>query len=830
MTEIKRNGKNITDIQGLTTLQVEEQRTKYGENTSFDTSHTIWQNILEVVREPMFILLLVACGIYFISSEYAEAFTMLAALFFVAGIDIFQSFRSQKAVKALTRITSKKAKVIREGQTMEIDIQHIVKEDVIIIEEGRIVPADARIISSNDFALNEAILTGESVSVEKFTGDAIFQGTLVVRGYAFAAVEAIGESTTLSEIGHLVAATGKEKTPLQEKVTAFVKVMVIAGSVAFLFVWFYYWWESKDFLNGLLHGLTMAMSVLPEEIPVALSTFMAIGTYRLLRRGIIARSPQAVETLGSATVLCVDKTGTLTKNLMEVQLTYSIKDQVETNFTSDPSLNEVLEYAMWSSEVEPFDPMEISIHRQYALVADKDLRQGYRMIHEFPLAGEPPVMTHMFVNQGGHHKVGCKGGVEGVLKLCVVNEKEMEDILEKSKSYARLGLRVLGVAKGEWEGKTYPELQEEIAFTFLGIIGFYDPPESHIQEVVQQFQEAGLKVKMITGDYPETAGAIASQIGLRTDRITLGDELADLQPAALDEVIQQSDVFARVSPHQKLKIIDILKSSGEVVAMTGDGVNDAPALKSAHIGIAMGKRGTEVAKGASDLVLSNDNLAQMIDAVYIGRRINKNLTKAIRYIISIHIPIILLVTMPIFVPWLPEMLFTPVHVIFLELIMGPTCSIIYENEPIPLDDLQYPAKKDQKNLLTSPQLLVTIIQGLMITIGCLLAGYYAYTNGSDGEGIRTYVFSTLIFANIFLTLVNRSFRKTIWMTLSRKNWMIPVIIVVSLAILVFILYLPVLNNIFRVDAIPVQSLFLPALLALVFTVWLDGWKWWKSDG
>lgn len=828
MTEIKRNGTELANIKGLTSVQVEEQREQYGKNTSLESGHSIWDNILEVVREPMFILLLVACGIYFISREFAEAFTMLAALIFVAGIDIFQSFRSQKAVKALTKITSKKAKVIRNSQTIEIDIENIVKGDIIIIEEGIIIPADARIISSNDFALNEAILTGESVSVEKFSGDAIFQGTLVVRGYAFATVEAIGESTTLSGIGHLVASTGKEKTPLQEKVTAFVKVMVVAGSLAFLFVWFYYWWESKDFLHGLLHGLTMAMSVLPEEIPVALSTFMAIGTYRLLRRGIIARSPQAVETLGSATVICVDKTGTLTKNLMKVQLTYSIMDKKETNYSDDPSYNEVLEYAMWSSEEEPFDPMEISIHRQYGLLTDRDLRDEYKMIHEFPLAGEPPVMTHMFINRDGQHKVGCKGGLEGVLKLCDISESDKTAILEKSKDYAQEGLRVLGVAKGEWEEDTYPEIQEEIDFSFLGIIAFYDPPEAHMEEVVQQFQQAGLKVKMITGDYPETAGAIASQIGLSNEKIILGDDIAGLQSSALHEVVRQSDVFARVSPHQKLKIIEALKSTGEVVAMTGDGVNDAPALKSAHIGIAMGKRGTEVAKGASDLVLSNDNLAQMIDAVYIGRRINKNLTKAIRYIISIHIPIILLVTMPIFMTWLPEMLFTPVHVIFLELIMGPTCSIIYENEPIPRGDLKYPAKKNQKNLLTSPQLLVTIIQGLMITVGCLLAGYYAYTQGSNGDEIRTLVFSSLIFANIFLTLINRSFSKPIWKTITRKNWMIPVIVMLSMVILFFILYLPGLNNIFRVKALPVSSLLIPGLLAFLFTVWLDGLKIWKS--
>jgi Ca2+-transporting ATPase len=811
---------NAETMTGLTEAEVLEQRAINGINQISKSKNPLIENILSVVSEPMFLLLAAACGVYFFLHETSEAFTMLAALLFVTGIDVFQNFRSQKAVKALSHITKTKAKVIRNSKTREIDVEDVVTRDIIICEEGMIVPADAKIISSNDFSINEAILTGESVSVEKFVEDSIMQGTLVVRGYCQASVNAVGDKTMLSGIGALVATTRKDKTPLQLKVSRFVKVMVIAGSMAFVFVWGYHWWDSGDAIHGLLHGLTMAMSVLPEEIPVALSTFMALGAYRLLKHGVIARSPKTVETLGSASVICVDKTGTLTQNLMQVKHTFNFKSSEEIDFTNSPAFSELLEYAMWASEETPFDSMEKSIHDQYEKLTKEDKRKLFRMIHEFPLSGTPPVMTHIYKNEQLDFIVSCKGGVEGVLKLCALSDADKNKILEQSRTYAEEGLRVLGVAKGSWSKIEKPESQESIVFDFLGLITFYDPPDKNIAEVIKGFYKAGVGVKMITGDYKETARAIANQTGIKTDTILSGAEIATMPDDELETKVLATSIFARVTPEIKLRIINALKDVGQIVAMTGDGVNDAPALKSAHIGIAMGKRGTEVAKGAAGLVLAGDDLSKMIEAIYLGRRINENLTKAIRYIISIHIPIILLVTLPIFLGWLPAMLFSPIHVIFLELIMGPTCSIIYENEPTPESDLMKPTKAN-RNLLEASQLGVTILQGFMITLGCVAIGYYGSYTSVDESTLRAYIFSTLIFSNIFLTLFNRSFTSSVFQTLRRKNNLIPIITGISIALLLVILYTPFSNQLFGVVPLQGNEILLCLFAAFMATSWIE---------
>ncbi len=777
----------------------------------------------------MFLLLMAACIIYFLLKELPEGFTMLAALLFVAGIDVFQNFRSQRAVKALGRITASSVKVIRNAAITEVAIEELVTQDVIICDEGTVVPADASILSSYDFSVNEAILTGESVSVEKIAPDPIMQGTLVVRGYCYAKVTAVGKQTTLGGIGALVAQSGKEKTPLQEKVNRFVKTMVIAGSLAFVFVWAYYWWKDGSIIYGLLQGLTMAMSVLPEEIPVALSTFMALGAYRLLKYGVIARSPKTVETLGSATVICLDKTGTLTQNLMEVQSAYSFSSLGEIKYATATEADEVLEYAMWASEEHPFDPMEISIHDLYAKLCKGDLRPEFKMVREFPLSGKPPVMTHIFQNNTLEWKIGCKGGLEGILNMCHLSSDVREMLVQQGLNYAKKGLRVLGVAKGKLAAESLPKTQEEIEFTFLGIITFYDPPVDGIAGVIQDFYNAGIDVKMITGDYKETALAVAAQTGIKADASMNGDEIDKLDDAALCKAIEGVSVFARVSPSAKLRVVEALKNNGEIVAMTGDGVNDGPALKAAHIGIAMGKRGTDVAKGAAGIVLSKDDLSKMTDAIFLGRRINVNLTKAIRYIISIHIPIILLVTMPIFFGWLPALLFAPVHVIFLELIMGPTCSIIYENDPVPKSDLKHPLKGSGKNLLSFSQLGFTILQGIMITAACLLAGFYGYQSGFDDTKSRALIFTTLILSNIFLTLVNRSFTKSIFQTIRRKNGLLPLIIGISLAMLFTLLYTPMARILFELSVLTARELAICAAFAGAGVFWTEPFKSWKNS-
>jgi P-type Ca2+ transporter type 2C len=590
------------------------------------------------------------------------------------------------------------------------------------------------------------------------------------------------------------------------------------------------YYQSGDIVHSFLQGLTLAMSILPEEIPVAFSTFQALGAFRLLKNNIIVKQPQYVETLGSATVICCDKTGTLTQNKMSIAFLYDAVSKSSVAVKNNAVLPlTLIEYAMWSSETNPFDPMEKAIHQLYESTATTDKRKSSEQIHEYPIGGKPPMMTHIFKNEAGEIIIAAKGGPEGILRQSNLSVAALKHIEEQSLAYAKSGYRVLGVGKGKWSEKKWPVSQEEFEFEFLGLIAFQDPPKENIVQTIQTFREAGIPVKMITGDYAETALAIAGQIKLdHNNEVLTGQEVLHLSKEALQQKVQQVNIYARMFPEAKLKVIDALKENGEVVAMTGDGVNDGPALKAAHIGIAMGLRGSEVAKSAASLILTDDDLAHMTDAVALGRKIYDNLKKAIQYIVSIHIPIILIVTLPLLLLWKFTDFFSPVHVIFLELIMGPTCSIIYENEPMEPGTMQRKPLRLGTSFLSFKQLLLSIIQGLMITAGCLGIGYYYMQQGSDETSIRTVIFITLLFSNIFLTLVNRSFVYSVFKTIRYKNNLVPLITGITLAFIAVLLYVPFVQNLFRLNTLPPATIGTCAGIALVSTLWIDLWKLLKT--
>jgi len=472
--------------------------------------------------------------------------------------------------------------------------------------------------------------------------------------------------------------------------------------------------------------------------------------------------------------------------------------------------------------------MEKAIHELYGKTASADRREQFKQIHEYPIAGKPPKMTHVFSNEKGETIIAVKGGPEGILRQTKLSIKELKQVEEQSHAYAKSGFRVLGVGKGIWNAKKWPVMQEEFEYEFLGLIAFQDPPKEKITETIKIFHEAGIPVKMITGDYAETALAIARQIQLdHSSNVLTGDEILHLSKEELQEKVKQVDIYARMFPEAKLKVIDALKENGEVVAMTGDGVNDGPALKAAHIGIAMGLRGSEVAKSAASLILTDDNLAHMTDAVALGRKIYDNLKKAIQYIVSIHIPIILIVTLPLLLAWKFSGIFSPVHVIFLELIMGPTCSIIYENEPMEPGTMQRPPRKAGATFLSLRQLTVSILQGLMITAGCLGIGYYYMQQGGGETVVRTVIFITLLFSNIFLTLVNRSFFYSVIKTATYKNSLVPIIIGLTLLFMAAFVYVPFVRNLFMLSVLPVSEVAVCIAVAIGGTLWIEVWKFTK---
>lgn len=827
---------NNMDIRnGLTEEQVTASRLQYGKNTiELKEDRLLLQVLKEILLEPMFILLMAACIIYFFAGQYKEGIIMLVSIFIVAGISLFQEYRSKNAVQALKKIATSKAVVLRNGSEMKIAVEEIVVNDLLLLEEGEVVAADGLIITANDFSINESILTGESFAVYKTGGNnsSVYKGTLITSGSAMVKVTEVGLKTMFGKIGLSLKEITVVKTPLQNQIRSFVRNMAWVGALAFLIVVGINYYQSGNLLQSFLQGLTLAMSILPEEIPVAFSTFQALGAFRLLRNNIIVKQPQYVETLGSATVICCDKTGTLTENKMSIEFLYDAKTDSSIAVKDKNELPEMLiEYAMWSSETNPFDPMEKAIHELYVNTAATDKRKEFKQVHEYPISGKPPMMTHVFGNGKKEIVIAVKGAPEAILRQSNLSIKELKHIEEQSISYAKKGYRVLGVGKGSWKEKKWPASQEEFPFEFIGLIVFQDPPKQHIIQTIKTFSDAGIAVKMITGDYAETALAIAGQVQLpHNDEVLTGQEVLHLSNESLQQKVKQVNIYARMFPEAKLKVINALKENGEVVAMTGDGVNDGPALKAAHIGIAMGRRGSEVAKAAASLILTDDDLAHMTDAVALGRKIYDNLKKAIQYIVSIHIPIILIVTLPLLLAWKFTNIFSPVHVIFLELIMGPTCSIIYENEPMEPGTMNRPPRKMSSTFLSLKQLLMSIIQGLMITAGCLGIGYYYMQQGADSTTVRTIIFITLLFSNIFLTLANRSFKFSIFTTIGYKNRMVPLIIGITLVFIAAILFIPFARDLFQLTELNFAIISTCFVIALISTFWIEIWKMLKHGG
>ena len=819
-------------LTGLSSAEVIESRAKFGQNSiSQQQKNVFLHSVLEMIIEPMYLLLIAAASIYFITGDYGNGLFMTAAIFLVSAISLYQETKSRSAIHALKKLSQPNSKVIRNSTTIEILSEEIVIGDLIQTEEGTFIPADAIIIQSNDFAVNESILTGESMAVfknESSVNNTVFLGTIVSSGLAICKVTAIGNKTQLGIIGKSLEDIVTEKTPLQVQIGNFVKKMSIVGLVIFGIVWAINYYNSGLVLDSLLNALTLAMSIIPEEIPVAFTTFMALGSYRLMKMGIIVKQTKTVETLGSATVICTDKTGTITENKMSLAQCYIFPNDLINNDFSSPLSIELLTIAMWASEPIPFDAMEIALHEAYAKLKIDDERPYYTLVHEYPLDGKPPMMTHVFENKIGTRIIAAKGASEAIIASSNLSDNDKNQVLTAMKKMALEGYRVLGVGTAHFQGSDYPVKQQDFKFDFKGLVAFYDPPKKNIKATFEAFYNAGIQIKIVTGDNAETTATIAKQIGFRNaDKTLNGSELMAMDDATLASKVMETAIFTRMFPEAKLKIIKALKNNNQIVAMTGDGVNDGPALKSAHIGIAMGKKGTEIAKQAANLILVDDDFSKLVDAIAMGRKIYSNLKKAIQYIISIHIPIILIVFIPLALGWIYPNIFSPVHVIFLEIIMGPTCSIIYENEPIERNLMLVKPRPFTNTFFKLNEITISIIQGMVITIGLLFMYQYCVTNNCSENSTRTLVFLTLIAANIFLTLTNRSFYYSILTTLRYKNNLVLIIIAVTIAMTTALLFIPLFAAFFEFEKVSGTQIGLSILVGCISVLWIEVYKGFK---
>ena len=836
---------DIRQVTGLSESEAEEKIRKEGYNELPAADRRgLLRIVAGVIREPMFILLVASGLFYFVLGDITEGTMLMSFVVVIIGITIYQERKTERALEALRNLSSPRALVIRDGVQKRIAGREVVTGDSVILAEGDRVPADGHLLVANNLMVDESLLTGESVPVRKVPGKEgapgnrpggddlplVFSGTLVVQGQGLARITATGARTEMGRIGTALQGVERGETRLKTEIDRIVRVVALAGLLLCAIVVIVYGLARSTWIGGFLAGITLAMAILPEEFPVVLTIFLALGAYRISRWNVLTRQIPAIETLGSATVLCVDKTGTLTENRMSVAQFFAQGQYCDCTasgcYAVTDSCHEVAEFAILACKQDPFDPMEKALLR----LRDGDfgktehIHANWNLVQEYPLSPELLAMSNVWRSpDGDRYVIAAKGAPEAIADLCHSSAAATAMIAESADRMAAGGLRVLGVAKAGFMLSGLPDQQHDFTFTFLGLVGFADPVRPQVAAAVRECSTAGVRVIMITGDYPLTARNVAHQIGLADgSRTVTGPELDAMDDAELQTRIGSVAVFSRVVPEQKLRIVSALRADGEVVAMTGDGVNDAPALKAADIGIAMGGRGTDVAREASSLVLLDDNFTSIVAAVRQGRRIFDNLKKAMAYIFSVHVPIAGISLIPVLFNM--PLVLLPVHVVFLELIIDPACSIVFESEKEEPDVMDRPPRKKEEGLFTRRNLVLSLLQGFVVLAVILAVYLTACARGLSDDEVRALTFTTIVVANLGLILTNRSWSETIVTSLNTPNSALSYVFAVTIACLLLVLYVPYLQVLFRFAPISPADLF-ACIVAGAFSVfWFEGYK------
>ena len=820
---------------------------------------TLFSIALETVREPMFLLLLAAGTLYFVFGDLQEGLTLFGFVLVTLGLTLFQEGKTERAIEALRDLTSPRALVIRDGQPQRIAGRDVVRGDLLQLNEGDRVPADALLVSADGLRVDESLLSGEAVPVGKLAaapganspdeaqgapsalrpgGDdlpTVYAGTSIVQGHGLARVTATGPRSEIGRIGTALGTMVSERSPLQKQTAKLVRNLALQALALSLTLVLVHGLLRGDWLQALLAGIALAMAMLPEEYPVVLTVFPALGARRLSREGVLTRRINAIETLGATTVLCSDKTGTLTENRMTVShlVAGGVKLDARLAIATLPSgdlpeaFHTLVEYSILASVVDPFDPMEKAFHQlgERFLARTEHLHRDWRLVQTYALSPALRAMSHVWAApEGGTQVVAAKGAPEAVIELCHLDAATRSRIATAVEVLAAEGLRVLAVAEGRFEGEDWPAAEHDFDFEFLGLLGLSDPLRQQVPAAIAECRAAGIRVVMITGDYPATARAIAHQAGLAegAGELLSGDEMGTLSDDALRERMATVSICARIAPEQKLRIVQALKARGDIVAMTGDGVNDAPALRAAHVGIAMGGRGTDVAREAASLVLLQDDFAAIVRAVRLGRRIFDNLRKSMSYILAVHVPIAGMALLPVLLGW-PALLY-PTHIAFLELIIDPACSLAFENEPPEGDVMQRPPRDAEAPLFGGATLWLALLQGLGVL--AVVFGAYAWADHRLAENeARAFAFVTLVVANLALIFSNRSGTRSLWASLRTPNRTLGVVVGLASALLVSSLYVPWAVSVLRFTPLPAHELATAFVLGLLSVLWFEGVKW-----
>ncbi|NDI84273.1 HAD-IC family P-type ATPase [Undibacterium sp. B2R-29] len=855
-------------VTGLTEAEARLRLAKGGANEMPEPlQRSMLRLAAELISEPMFLLLLACGAVYMVLGDWQEALMLLGFVFIVLGISFVQRHRSEQSIRALRDLASPRAMAERDGKLINILASELVVGDIIVLSEGDRVPADAQLISVSNLSIDESMLSGEALpvmkqcavrnaqtsqpssqqSVQQTEPESVpesaqysdksrsyaYAGTMVTSGTARALVVATGTQSALGRIGLSLAGIAPALTPVQQETGRVVKYAAMTGLALATALTILYWITSGDWLHSVLAGLTLAIAVLPEELPLVLSLFLGLGAWRLAREQVLTRQISAVELLGAATVLCVDKTGTLTTNHMTVMRLWTFAAAYDANQAATQAatqaaiaplqeeLHGILEYAVLASHRRPFDPMELAIAEagRRLLLGTEHLHSDWDLVEDYPLAPDMLAMSRVW--QSPDHRelmIASKGAPEAIVDLCHFDAAQVDAVMRQVLAMARDGLRVLGVACATFPSGELPDKQHDFHFSFLGLIALEDPVRADVPQAIRDCQAAGIRVVMLTGDHPATAVSIAKQAGINTESgVISGSELADMDQEILALRLAASHIYCRVQPEQKLRLVRAFQAAGEVVAMTGDGVNDAPALKAADIGVAMGARGTEVAREAAAIVLLRDDFSSLLTAVRYGRRVFANLRKAIVFVIAVHVPIVGLSIIPVMMGW--PMVLMPVHILFLQLIIDPACSIVFEAQPLDTDAMKQPPRPKTQKLFDRFVLTRGFWQGLGL-MGLLLL-VYGVTRSvlsidvQRDQLARTLSFIVLVLANLALIYVNLSWSRGVGTSIKRLNFPFVCIVTASLVALGLALYVPALTRLFAfAEPTPVMLLTAMAVAGL----------------
>jgi Ca2+-transporting ATPase len=801
-----------------------------------------WTHLISFFKEPMIFLLFFSALIYLIIGDWTEGLLLGLSIFVVAGISYYQKRKSDNALKALRDLSSPRALAIREGIEKRIAAKELVPGDLISLHEGDRVPADGVILQTSHLSVDESLLTGESFSVEKTTlyiqrskketekkdnHHIVFSGTLVISGMAIVRVTRTGIQTEMGKIGTHLESVENENVGLKTEIGEIVSLFAWSGLVICTLVVVLYGLTRGDWMQGFLMGLATEMALLPEEFPVIFTIFLAMGAWRLSRIQVLVRDPGAIERLGSVSALCVDKTGTLTFNQMTISQISNFSNTHHLPSTQSDDLPshfcKIIEYGILASHTDPFDPMEKALRRLAVKSSwgQHHLHDDWELVRNYPLSKKLLAMSCVWKNKKKptEYVIAAKGAPETIIDLCHLAPQEIEQINHSIQEMAKAGLRILGVANASFPSSTLPDNQHEFEFQWVGLIGFEDPLRPEVPNAVERCHKAGIRVFMMTGDYPVTADKIAQQAGISSQNtVVTGAQLSQMTDQEIQACLEKVRVFARMVPEQKLRVVKVLKKMGYVVAMTGDGVNDAPSLKWANVGIAMGGRGTDVAREASDIVLLDDNFSSIVAGIERGRVIFENIKKAMGYVASIHIPIAGLAILPVLLGW-PFILF-PAHIVFLELIIDPVCSLLFESEGTSKKVMRRPPRLLGSRLFTKQDLVRSFLQGCFILILlALIFGGALFLDNGEGSQARSITFVTLVMINvglIFSDISGGSISILRKLFLKISNYLI----IFGILLALFVCFqIPTLSKLFRFSPLSMlEFLFCAGISIFVFLI------------